>query len=357
MSSEGSESSYIDPVHTLSFTLRIVSIFTILLCGCAGVSTPLILRGCTKLSADHMIFMLGKTFGAGVVIATAFIHIMPSAQELLAECWPDVEYPVSLLISMVSIILVLLLEQAISHALKSLTSPGKRKNDDDYYADTRTTTLNTLHAPLFHSRQNIQYKHLVEEGNDATANQAHAPEHEHEHEHEHHGHEHALLKPGVTVQAYVVAHVLEFGIALHSIIIGMALGASTDESDVQALLIALTFHQFFEGIALGVSVSEAQLSVPRQLFMITVFSITTPCGIALGIGLSLINEADSYQSLLTQGLLDSVSCGILIFMSLVDMVAEDFHKEILDKKPLLRYWLLLAMSLGAAAMAVIGLWA
>lgn len=44
-------------------------------------------------------------------------------------------------------------------------------------------------------------------------------------------------------RGWIVAHVLEMGIALHSVIIGMALGASSDVKDVEALIIALSFHQ------------------------------------------------------------------------------------------------------------------
>ena len=44
-------------------------------------------------------------------------------------------------------------------------------------------------------------------------------------------------------RGWIVAHVLEMGIALHSVIIGMALGASSDAKDVEALIIALSFHQ------------------------------------------------------------------------------------------------------------------
>jgi hypothetical protein len=45
--------------------------------------------------------------------------------------------------------------------------------------------------------------------------------------------------------------VLELGVVVHSLIIGMSLGASDFPSTVRPLVPALTFHQFFEGIGLG----------------------------------------------------------------------------------------------------------
>jgi zinc transporter ZupT len=45
--------------------------------------------------------------------------------------------------------------------------------------------------------------------------------------------------------------VLETGIALHSVLIGIALGVSNSPCTIRPLLAALTFHQCFEGVALG----------------------------------------------------------------------------------------------------------
>jgi solute carrier family 39 (zinc transporter), member 1/2/3 len=48
-----------------------------------------------------------------------------------------------------------------------------------------------------------------------------------------------------------VLKVLELGIIVHSVIIGMSVGASESPSTIRPLVAALTFHQFFEGIGLG----------------------------------------------------------------------------------------------------------
>jgi hypothetical protein len=48
-----------------------------------------------------------------------------------------------------------------------------------------------------------------------------------------------------------VIQVLELGVVVHSLIIGMPLGASDSPSTVRPLVPALTFHQLFEGIGLG----------------------------------------------------------------------------------------------------------
>lgn len=46
------------------------------------------------------------------------------------------------------------------------------------------------------------------------------------------------------------------GIVVHSVIIGVSLGASESVETVKPLLAALSFHQFFEGMGLGGCISQ-----------------------------------------------------------------------------------------------------
>lgn len=50
--------------------------------------------------------------------------------------------------------------------------------------------------------------------------------------------------------------VLELGIVVHSVIIGISLGTSESSNTIKPLVAALTFHQFFEGMGLGGCISQ-----------------------------------------------------------------------------------------------------
>ncbi len=50
---------------------------------------------------------------------------------------------------------------------------------------------------------------------------------------------------------------LELGIALHSVLIGVALGVAGTPAAAKPLAAALVFHQSFEGFALGSAIAEA----------------------------------------------------------------------------------------------------
>ncbi|KAJ3005672.1 high-affinity Zn(2+) transporter zrt1, partial [Thoreauomyces humboldtii] len=101
--------------------------------------------------------------------------------------------------------------------------------------------------------------------------------------HAHDAHVHSLVL--ADAEKTMTTYVLELGIASHSIIIGLTLGAARDE--FRTLFIALCFHQFFEGLALSTVVMDAELSKRAvAIGMVIFYSFTTPIGIALGIGIN-----------------------------------------------------------------------
>lgn len=176
----------------------------------------------------------------------------------------------------------------------------------------------------------------------------------------HHHHHHGAAFYDENKANKVSTYLLEFGIALHSVLIGLTLGTTT-ESFVP-LLVALSFHQFFEAIALGAQIARLErVSLRSIILMVIFFVLTTPAGIAIGIGIhSGTYNPDSLASLLVNGILDAVSGGILIYVALVNLItaemgseAREFHS--LSKK--LKFLYFVALYAGVAAMAVIGRWA
>lgn len=360
MSSASSTSDHpgFDPAST-SGALRIASIFVILLMGFAGVSTPVFFR---KWSSSR-IFTVARAFGAGVVLGTALVHVLPSAQSMLETALPDVEYALSGALALVSLVATLILEQiaslffAAAHAASGHTGcehggtcDGKV---DAVASSSEEGTAASAQVVTVDESVPLPPQHAVPM--DVVGHRFH---HHHQRTHEH-------KVPGMThedarkaAHASVVAHVLEVGIGIHSVIIGMAMGASSDVGEVRALMIALSFHQFFEGIALGVSIVEAKLDRAKRWIGIGVFALAVPVGISIGIAIAATAQSGHTVDV-TQGVLDAISAGILLYMALVDMVAEAFQQEHVSSshKPALRVAMLVAAALGAGVMAVIGIWA
>ena len=107
----------------------------------------------------------------------------------------------------------------------------------------------------------------------------------HRHDGTSHHHDHVHVPIGLVSakdlpnsKAVIVAHILELGIIMHSILIGINLGTTTNANTLHPLLIAIVFHQFFEGVGLGGAIAIARVSRVKTLFFASLFSITTPTG-------------------------------------------------------------------------------
>ncbi|KAL0311877.1 UNVERIFIED_CONTAM: Zinc transporter 4, chloroplastic [Sesamum radiatum] len=151
--------------------------------------------------------------------------------------------------------------------------------------------------------------------------------------------------------------VLELGIVSHSVIIGLSLGVSHSPCTIRPLIGALSFHQFFEGFALGGCISQAQFRSLHSTLMACFFALTTPIGISVGIGVSSIYNADSPRALIIEGIFDSISAGILVYMALVDLIAADFLSKRMSCNLRLQVVSYFALFLGAALMSSLAVWA
>lgn len=122
---------------------------------------------------------------------------------------------------------------------------------------------------------------------------------------------------------------LEAGILFHSVFIGLALSVSTGPAFI-VLLIAIAFHQTFEGLALGsriAGVSSFSTTSPKPWLMSLMYGITTPIGQAIGLGVHGLYDPASQVGLLTVGIVNAVSSGLLLYAGLVQLLAEDFLSD------------------------------
>ncbi|KAK9135499.1 hypothetical protein Syun_014829 [Stephania yunnanensis] len=80
----------------------------------------------------------------------------------------------------------------------------------------------------------------------------------------------------------------------------------------------------FEGMGLGGCILQVKYKFFKKAVMVFFFSVTPPFGIALGIALSSVYKENSPSSLITVGLLNASSAGLLIYMALVDLLSANF---------------------------------
>ena len=118
---------------------------------------------------------------------------------------------------------------------------------------------------------------------------------------------------------------LEFGILFHSIFIGLALAVAGDE--FVSLYIVLVFHQMFEGLGLGTRIATATWPKDKRYtpwLMSLGYTLCTPIAIAIGLGVRHSYPPESRRALITNGVFDSISAGILIYTGVVELMAHEF---------------------------------
>lgn len=84
------------------------------------------------------------------------------------------------------------------------------------------------------------------------------------------------------------------------------------------MLAALVFHQLFEGLGLGARIAmlvwpSGISSTIKKWSMCLAYALTTSVGIAIGIGVHASVNMNGRAILLSTGILDSISAGILLY--------------------------------------------
>mmetsp|Transcript_2656 Transcript_2656/g.7896 ORF Transcript_2656/g.7896 Transcript_2656/m.7896 type:complete len:451 (+) Transcript_2656:572-1924(+) len=154
------------------------------------------------------------------------------------------------------------------------------------------------------------------------------------------------------------AQVLELGIAMHSVLIGMALGVSDSVATVRPLATALVFHQTFEGFALGGALADAGHDGWHFVSRGLAFAFTTPAGVAVGLMVRRGYSPHSPAALAVHGAFNGASAGILLYLGLVNLVAVDFFSpRMRSAGPLVQTVSYVALFCGAGAMSLLAVWA
>lgn len=86
------------------------------------------------------------------------------------------------------------------------------------------------------------------------------------------------------------------------------------------------------------------------------FSLTTPIGIGVGIGIASVYKENSPSGLIVEGVFNSASAGILIYMALVDLLAPDFMSPRMENNIRLQFGANISLLLGTASMSFLAIW-
>ncbi|KAI4171417.1 MAG: hypothetical protein LQ343_004273 [Gyalolechia ehrenbergii] len=377
-------------------------------------SFPIIARRFPRLPIPHYFLFISRHFGTGVLIATAFVHLLPTAFVSLTDpCLPafwNEGYPAMAgVIAMTSVLVVVAIEmffatRGAGHSHNSeygavpvaddghkhmsngqLRPAARRSQSMRPFRQTEIGGFRSNSIPLTSPRKStdrlVKAKPSSTSFEDSPQPSRNSRPSFHNTDHDPEANDSDLdldeLDPHTTNTLSInVASapptpvnprklllqclLLEAGILFHSIFIGLALSLAVGTSFI-VLLVAISFHQTFEGLALGSRIAALPfpLGSPKPWLMALAYGATTPIGQAIGLAVHGLYDQQGQGGLLMVGITNAVSSGLLLFAGLVELLAEDFLSdasyETLRGRRRLEAWA--AVVGGGALMAIVGAWA
>ncbi|KAH0362594.1 ZIP zinc/iron transport family, partial [Aureobasidium melanogenum] len=317
---------------------RISSIFVIWIISTLVTVFPVAAKRVKRLKIPLHVYLFARFFGSGVIVATAFIHLLdPAYGEIgpntcvgMTGGWAQYSWVPAIALTSVAVIFLvdliaeryvemkygiqhehLSLQDAITGRTNSQLPQPEEVYPEKDIEQTTTTDVTRVEEQQFRTQ----------------------------------------------FGAFLI---LEFGVIFHSVVIGLNLGVAGEE--FSTLYVVLIFHQSFEGLGIGARLSD--IPFPARLrgwlpwLLCIAYGLTTPICIAIGLGLRTTYNPNSFTANIVSGILDSISAGILIYTGLVELLARDFifdPNRTKDNKRLA--FMVVSFLLGAGIMALLGKWA
>ncbi|KAF2717590.1 putative Low-affinity zinc transporter of the plasma membrane [Polychaeton citri CBS 116435] len=358
--------------------VRISSIFVILVGGLFGAWFPTFAARHQGVGVPAWVFFIAKYFGSGVIIATAFIHLLAPAVDALTDpclSGPITQYDWAEGICLMTIFVMFFVElmvmrygnlgQPHTHDIE-IGKKSKTIDDEDHKTqDSKSAyghgsgdlALDGVPGPAGSNRRGSSHipgddhlGHARDHPDDTLAGAiAREPTHGEE------------TFDAESYAAQITAiFILEFGVVFHSVFIGLTLAVTGD--GFNTLYVVLVFHQTFEGLALGSRL--ASVDWPRSKYWTPYllafgYSLSTPIAIAIGLGVRTSFKPGSPTTLMTNGIFDSISAGILVYTGLVELMAHEFmFSSYMQRAPIsIVLSAVVCMCFGAGLMALLGKWA
>ncbi|GEQ68168.1 hypothetical protein JCM33374_g1835 [Metschnikowia sp. JCM 33374] len=328
---------------------RIASVFVLLVLSAAGSFFPLLAVNYKVFRIPDIVIFVTRYFGSGVIVATAFIHLLGESQTSLShECVGHIfeEYSWASAFSLMGVVTMFTIEAFTHRRLDRRNGrfPGQSiENPED--TEKAECCERTNEVSLTAGEDSIE--EFRKESGELTATSSDNGKD-------------VTSRKEAAFKKLVSIYLLEFGIVFHSVFVGLSLAIAGEQ--FQTLFVAISFHQFFEGLGLGARFATAKW--PEHLkrmpwYLSAAYSITTPVGIAAGLGVRHLYSEDSPTSLIVVGVFDGFCSGLLIYNGLVELMARDFisdptMKGTSNRRYSLAYVMFL---LGGLLMAVVGKWA
>ncbi|GAB1605230.1 zinc transporter ZIP3-like [Argonauta hians] len=263
-----------------------------------------------------------NTFSGGVFLSACFIHLLPEVREhmqkVLVSLNVHTEFPATEFITMFGFFSIIVMEQYVSLCFNKskkqqqqqhsdtreiihkendeINDDLERSNDSRYFDSRRFSEISIQSGESM--RSGILKR--VDEGN-------------HDHLHFSNDDKESSLRSVLLLLA----------LSLHTVFDGLTIGLEKTVTGIWSLFTAVIIHKILIGFTLGLQMFEnAQWSVKRTVFLMAAFSIVSPIGIVIGIGIDDLPD-DGTAGQLVPALLKALATGTFIYVTFFEILGRE----------------------------------
>ncbi|XP_043663133.1 zinc transporter ZIP2 [Drosophila teissieri] len=287
----------------------VVLVVITVLCG----SLPYVLNRCfqwTKVSPEEtrssLVVRCLLFFGGGVLICTTFLHILPEVIEVvkaLQECGSLAQTPFALaeMLLCTGFFCMYALDEVMTNLVRHHQRRLSRKESVASLAFERGRSIR--HSVLLNpqAKEEVEVKNLSPQ----------QPKDDH-------GHSHLPVPSDDGSSARGLGIIL--ALSLHELFEGMAIGLEDTVSTVWFMFGAVSAHKFVLAFCVGMELLVARTRSSLAILYLMTFSIVTPIGIGIGLGIS--QHVAAGQPSLPSGVLQAIACGTLMYVVFFEILTE-----------------------------------
>jgi len=253
-----------------------------------GWMIPMVSEAVAGRKARWVMSLL-NAFSGGVFLSAGLTHLFPHLVEYQEQVKiTPAGYPAGFALALTGYLLVFFIERVLFHIHGHAIHPN---GHDDHCCETS-----------------------AEEGKKKGQH------HHHEHsDHHHHHHEHSEgPKTCEDLRKSKRPYILLAAISVHSILAGLTLGVQKSRQNVLTIFTAIAAHKAPAALSIGSSFVNGKASKMVSITSMIVFSLTTTCGIFIGMGLGSI-------SIETVFVLEALASGTFLYGGTSEIVADEFE--------------------------------
>ncbi|MCJ8737520.1 hypothetical protein PDJAM_G00025020 [Pangasius djambal] len=260
-------------------------------------------RETSGTETHRTVLSLISCFAGGVFLAACLLDIIPDyLSDISAQLQDtDIDYPLAQFIMACGFFIVLILERLV-------LSCNERRSEET--------------APLLPSAGH-SHSHSHRSVNDVESSSHHV---------------HVDLQAHSSFRSFI----LFLSLSLHSVFEGLAIGLQATDTKVLEICIAILVHKSIIVFSLSIKLIQSAVRPMWLIIYILVFSLMSPMGIAIGIGVS---EAQLTMGALVQAVLEGLAAGTFVYITFLEILPHELNSP--ERQLLKVLFILLGFSLMA----------